>query len=158
MRVCVCVFSHALTSLETNLASHWVGVRLPWASGKSPDFPRSSPDFPGSSPATSPEVLSLWNLTAIQRFPGSLSDFPRTSPNFPGTSPEVSPFLWEAWHPLLTHKNFLWQMTWLGLTWRPYESLSEDSTGRPDPRADRTDWQTDRRTDEQEREHWQREN
>ena len=41
-----------------------------------PDFPASSPDFPGSSPATSPEVLSLWNLTAIQRFPAS---FPQSS-------------------------------------------------------------------------------
>ena len=54
---------------------------------------------------------SLWNLTAIQRFPGSFPNFPGSSPNFPGssgTSPEVSPFLWEAWHPLLTHKNFLW--------------------------------------------------
>ena len=28
--------------LETNLASRWEGVRLPRASGKSPDFPRSS--------------------------------------------------------------------------------------------------------------------
>ena len=41
---------------------------------------------------TSPEVLSLWNLTAIQRFPGSFPNFPGSSPNFPGssrTSPEV---------------------------------------------------------------------
>ena len=85
---CRCTATH----LETNLASRWEGVRLPRASGKSPDFPGSSPNFPGSFSATSPEVLSLWNLTAIQRFPGS-------SPNFPGsslTSPEVSPFLWEA--------------------------------------------------------------
>ena len=86
-------------ALETNLASRWEGVRLPRASGKSPDFPGSSPNCPGSFSATSPEVLSLWNLTVIQRFPGSFPDFPGGSPNFPGssrTSPEVSPFLWEA--------------------------------------------------------------
>ena len=92
--------------LETNLASRWEGVRLPRASGE-------SPDFPGSFSATSPEVLSLWNLTAIQRFPRSFPNFPGSSPNFPGSSrtfPEVSPFLWEAWHPLPTHKNFLWKL------------------------------------------------
>ena len=79
------------------MASRWEGVRLPRASGKSPDFPGSSPNFPGSFSVTSPEVLSLWNLTAIQRFPGSFPNFPRSSPNFPGssgTSPEVSPLLW----------------------------------------------------------------
>ena len=53
-----------------------------------PSFPRSSPNFPGSFPATSPEVLSLWNLTAIQRFPGSSPNFPGSSPNFPGSSPD----------------------------------------------------------------------
>ena len=71
-----------------NLASRWEGVRLPRASGKSPDFPRSSPDFPGSSPATSTEVLSLWNLTEIQRFPGGFPDFPGSSLDFPGSSPD----------------------------------------------------------------------
>ena len=70
--------------LETNLASRWEGVRLPRASGKAPDFPGSSPNFPRSFSATSPEVLSLWNLTAIQGFPGSFPDFPGSSPNFPG--------------------------------------------------------------------------
>ena len=35
-----------------------------------------TPSFPGSSPATSPEVLSLSNFSAIQRFPGSFPDFP----------------------------------------------------------------------------------
>ena len=97
--------------LETNLASRWEGVRLPWASGKSPDFPGSSPNFPGSFSVTSPEVLSLWNLTAIQGFPGSFPDFPGSSPDFPGSFPDFpggQPFLWEAWHPLLTRKNFPW--------------------------------------------------
>ena len=59
--------------------------------------PRTSPDpnFSGSFSATSPEVLSLWNLTAIQRFPGSFPNFPGSSPNFPGssgTSLESAPF------------------------------------------------------------------
>ena len=40
--------------LETNLSSRWEGVRLPPASGKSPDFPGSSPNFPGSFLANSP--------------------------------------------------------------------------------------------------------
>ena len=74
--------------LETHLASRWEGVRLPRASGTSPDFPGSSPNFPGSFSATSPEVLSLWNLAAIQGFPGSFPDFPGSSPDFPGSSPD----------------------------------------------------------------------
>ena len=41
-----------------------------------PGLPGSSPNFPGSFSATSPEVLSLWNFTAIQGFPGSFPDFP----------------------------------------------------------------------------------
>ena len=66
--------------LETDLASRWESVRLPRASGKSPDFPRTFPNFPGSFSATSPEVLSLWNFTAIQGFPGSFPDFPGGQP------------------------------------------------------------------------------
>ena len=46
--------------LETHLASRWEGVKLPRASGKSPDFPGGSPNFPGSFLATSPKVLSLY--------------------------------------------------------------------------------------------------
>ena len=67
-------------NLEINLVSRWEGVRLPRASGKSPGFFGSSPNFPGSFSATSPEVLSLWNLTAIQGFPGSFPDFPGGQP------------------------------------------------------------------------------
>ena len=78
----------AVSELETNLASRWEGVRLPRASGKSPDFPGSSPNFPGSFSATSPEVLSLWNLTAIHGFTGSSPDFPGSSPDFPGGFPD----------------------------------------------------------------------
>ena len=79
-------------------------------------------DFPGSSLTVEP--------TSNQRLPGSFRNFPGSSQNFPGssrTSPEVSPFLWEAWHPLLTHRNFLWQTPltptrfwaplWPSLTW-----------------------------------------
>ena len=78
--------------VNRGLASPWEGVGLPRASGKSPDFPGSSPNFPGSFSATSPEVLSLWNFTAIQGFPGSFPDFPGSFPDFPGGQP----FLWEA--------------------------------------------------------------
>ena len=87
------------------------GSQAPPSFWEVPRLPRKFPELPRKFSATSPEVLSLWNLTAIQRFPGSFSNLPGSSPNFPGssrTSPEVSPFLWEAWHPLLTHKNFLW--------------------------------------------------
>ena len=69
------------------MASRWEGVRLFRASGKSPNFPGSSPNFPGSFSAASPEVLSLWNLTAIQGFPGSSPDFPGSFPDFPGGQP-----------------------------------------------------------------------
>ena len=102
-RVC-CDFgcSRFPSELETNLASRWEGVRLPRASGKSPDFPRSSPNFAGSFSATSPEVLSLWNSTAIQGFPGSFPDFPGSSPDFPGSFPDFpggQPLLWGSLTP-----------------------------------------------------------
>ena len=66
----------------------WEGVRLPRASGQFPNFPRKLPELPQ-------KVLSLWNLTAVQRCPGSSPDFPGSSPDFPGSSPdfpEVNPF------------------------------------------------------------------
>ena len=91
-----------LEILETNLASRWEGVRLPPSFWDVPGLPRKFPELLRKFSATSPEVLSLWNLTAIQRFPGSFPNFPGSSPNFPGssgTSPEVSPFLWEALTP-----------------------------------------------------------
>ena len=50
--------------------------------------PGSSPNFPGSFSATSPAVLSLWKLKAIQGFPGSFPDFPGSSPDFPGGFPD----------------------------------------------------------------------
>ena len=55
----------------------------PRPSGKSPDFAGSSPNFPGSFSATSPEVPSLWNFTAIRRFPGSFPKLPRKFPKLP---------------------------------------------------------------------------
>ena len=76
-----------------------VGSQAPPSFWEVPGLIRKFPELPRKFSATSPEVLSLWNLTAIQRFPGSFPDFPGSSPNFPGssgTSPEVSPFLWEA--------------------------------------------------------------
>ena len=50
------------------------------------------PGLPRKFSATSPEVLSLWNWIAIQRFPGSFPDFPGSFPDFPGGSPEVTRF------------------------------------------------------------------
>ena len=62
------------------------GSQAPPSFWEVPDFPGSSPNFPGSFSATSPEVLSLWNFTAIQGFP----EVSQTSPEVPWTSPEVS--------------------------------------------------------------------
>ena len=81
----------------------------------SPEVPQTSPEVPQTSPEVfrrlPPEVLSLWNFTAIQGFPGSFPNFPGSFPDFPGSFPDFpggQPFLWEAWHPLLTRKNFPW--------------------------------------------------
>ena len=52
-----------------------------------PGLPRKFPELPRKFPATSPEVLSLWNLTAIQRFSGSSPNFPLSSLDFPGGQP-----------------------------------------------------------------------
>ena len=59
------------------------GVKLSRASGN-----RIFHKIPWSAPATSPEVLSLWNSIAIQRFLGSFPDFPATSPQCPGSLPD----------------------------------------------------------------------
>ena len=72
--------------LETNLASRWKGVRLPRASGKSPDFPGSSPNFPGSSLTvelnSNPEVPRKF-----PRLPRKFPKLPRKFPDFPGGQP-----------------------------------------------------------------------
>ena len=75
--------------LETNLASRWEGVRLPRASGK-------SPDFLGSSPATSLEVLSLWNWgqKRLLQAGSSLRVLCREKP--PGPSPKLLGFGWSS--------------------------------------------------------------
>ena len=64
------------------------GSQAPPSFWKVPGLPRKFPKLPGSFSATSPEVLSLWNLTAIQGFPGSFPDFPGSSPDFPGSFPD----------------------------------------------------------------------
>ena len=69
--------------LETNLVSPQEGVRSPELLESPRTLPSRSPNFPRSSPVTSPEVLSVWNLTAIQRFPGR---FPRLPRKFSGLS------------------------------------------------------------------------
>ena len=69
------------------MASHWEGVRLPRASGKSPDFPevpRTSPevfgDFPGSS-----LTVELNSIPEVPRkFPRLPRKFPELPRKFPG--------------------------------------------------------------------------
>ena len=73
------------TCVLTNECAWRRNWRVVGRESKSPDFPGSSPDFPGSFSATSPEVLSLSNLTAIQRFTGSFPNFPGSCPDFPGS-------------------------------------------------------------------------
>ena len=98
------------------------GSQAPPSFWKVPGLPRKFPELPRKFSATSPEVLSLWDWIAIQRFPGSFPDFPGSFPDFPGSSPDFpggQPFLWEAWHPLLTHKNFLWWVVTFGTSHSP---------------------------------------
>ena len=66
------------------LCVYWF-FSFPW---KVPRLPRKFPELPRKFSATSPEVLSLWNWRAIQRFPGSFPDFPGSFPDFPGGSPD----------------------------------------------------------------------
>ena len=75
-------------NLETNLASRWEGVKLPWASGKSPE---TSPEVPRNFPRSSLTV----DLNSNPEVPGSSPNFPQSSPpEVPQTSPEISPFPW----------------------------------------------------------------
>ena len=69
-----------------NLVSRWEGVRLPQASGKSPDFL--------GVPPTSPEVFGDFRGSSLtcgtkQQSRGS-PEVSQTSPEVPGISPEVS--------------------------------------------------------------------
>ena len=58
--------------------------RRPIDTGEVPGLPRKFPELLRKFSATSSEVLSLWNLTAIQRFPGSFPHLPRKFPKLPG--------------------------------------------------------------------------
>ena len=78
----------------TNLASRWEGVRLPRASGKSPDFPGNSPNFPrkffGDFPGSSLTVELNSNPEVPRKFPRLPRKFPklpRKFPDFPGGQP-----------------------------------------------------------------------
>ena len=79
--------------LETNLASRWEGVRLPRASGKSPDFPgssRTSPEVFGDFPGSSLTVELNSNPEVPRKFPKPPRKFPklpRKFPDFPGGQP-----------------------------------------------------------------------
>ena len=64
------------------------GSQAPPSLWEAPGLARKFPKPPGSFSATSPEVLSLWNRTAIQGLPGSFPDFPGSSPDFPGSFPD----------------------------------------------------------------------
>ena len=94
----VLFFHHPDVTFGDKFGESLVGSQAPPSFWEVPVLPRKFPELPRNFSATSPEVLSLWNLTAIQRFPRSFPNFPevpRSSPNFPGssgTSPEVSPF------------------------------------------------------------------
>ena len=73
--------------LETDLASRWKGVRLPRASGKSPDFPRKFPELPrkffGDFPGSSLTVELNSNPEVPRKFPGLPRKFPRLPRKFP---------------------------------------------------------------------------
>ena len=78
--------------------------------------PRTSPEVPRTSPAVFRRLPRKFSHCGTQQQSRASPEVSQTSPEVPQTSPEVtrtfpevSPFLWEAWHPLLTHKNFLWQ-------------------------------------------------
>ena len=76
----------APTSVGDNFGESLVGSQAPPSFWEVPGLPRKFPELPRKFSATSPEVLSLWNLTAIRRFPGSFPNFPTEVPQ---TSPEV---------------------------------------------------------------------
>ena len=63
------------------------GSRAPPSFWKVPEVPRKFPKLPRKFFGDFPKVLSLWNLTAIQGFPGSFPDFSGSSPDFPGGFP-----------------------------------------------------------------------
>ena len=86
-------FSATLSVLETNLASRWWGVRLPRASGKSPDFPGSSLNFPGSFRRL-PRKFSHCGTNSNPEVPRKFPKLPRKFPkpprkfrDFPGGQP-----------------------------------------------------------------------
>ena len=71
--------------LETNLASHWEGVRLPRTSGKSPDFPGSPANFPGSFR----RLLRKFSHCGTEYQSRGSPEVSQTSPEVSRTSPEV---------------------------------------------------------------------
>ena len=65
------------------------GSQAPRSFWNVPGLPQKFPELP-------PEDFSLWNLTAIDGFPGSFPDFPGSSPDvprsFPGLPRRSAPF------------------------------------------------------------------
>ena len=69
-----------------NVGCRWEGARLPRSSGNSLEFPEFHRKFPGDFP----ELLSLWVLRVIQRFPGSSPRLPQKFPRSPQRSTPLS--------------------------------------------------------------------
>ena len=67
---------------ELDLASRREGVRLPRASGKSPDFPRSSPNFPEVFRRLPRSSLTV-ELNSNPEVPRKFPKLPRKFPKFP---------------------------------------------------------------------------
>ena len=73
-----------------------VGSQAPLSFWEVPRLPQKLPELPRKFSATSPEVLSLWNLTAIRKVsPRKFPELPLKFPKLPRkfrNFPEVSPF------------------------------------------------------------------
>ena len=86
------------------------GSRAPPSFWEVPGLPRKFPELPrkffGDFSGSSLTMELNSNPEVPRKFPKLPRKFPRLPRKFPDF-PEGSPCLWEAWHPLLTHKNFL---------------------------------------------------
>ena len=60
-----------------------MGSQAPPSFWEVPGLPRKFPELPRKFSATSPEVLSLWNLAAISEFPRKFPKLPRKFPKLP---------------------------------------------------------------------------
>ena len=92
------------------------GSQAPPSFWEVPGLPRKFPKLPrkffGDFPGSSLTVELNSNPGVPRKFP-RLS-IPEVDPGlprkFPGLRQRSAPFFWEAWHPILTRKNFLWDL------------------------------------------------